>query len=197
MSLTILCWCGHHMKYHRTQQPNNCTRCDSCQYFRPRGTSNSYQSNKPIKARFDGTCKICNKMIKSGKDEIIRNSKGIWIHKNVNWNDSTTSSYHWISQRHYVTNITENMNQVLQSGFIILCDFDIILKIRIANEQDIIRVYHSPHEVIVRPNSKKVEIYDTHGTLNETYNLLDRNLSWIVDSDTDCAEIVLDLKISK
>jgi len=82
MSLTILCWCGHHIKYHNTKQPNNCTKCNTCQYFRPRGTSNNISySNKPIKAKFDGTCKICSGMITAGKDEIIRNSKGVWVHK--------------------------------------------------------------------------------------------------------------------
>lgn len=60
-----------------------------------------------------------------------------------------------------------------------------------------IRIYHSPHEVIVRPKAKKIEIYDTNGLLTETYNLIERNLSWLEDSDTDCVEIVLDLKVSK
>lgn len=60
-----------------------------------------------------------------------------------------------------------------------------------------IRVYHSPHEVIVRPKAKKIEIYDSNGLLTETYELVERNLSWLEDSDTDCVEIVLDLKVSK
>lgn len=60
-----------------------------------------------------------------------------------------------------------------------------------------IRVYHSPHEVIVRPKAKKIEIYDSNGLLTETYELVERNLSWLEDNDTDCVEIVLDLKVSK
>lgn len=60
-----------------------------------------------------------------------------------------------------------------------------------------IRVYHSPHEVIVRPKAKKIEIYDSNGLLTETYELVERNLSWLEDDDTDCVEIVLDLKVSK
>ena len=60
-----------------------------------------------------------------------------------------------------------------------------------------IRVYHSPHEVIVRPKAKKIEIYDSNGLLTETYDLVERNLSWLEDNDTDCVEIVLDLKVSK
>ena len=72
-----------------------------------------------------------------------------------------------------------------------------MLKIRIFQNDEIIRVYHSPHEVIVRPKAKKIEIYDSNGLLTETYELVERNLSWLEDNDTDCVEIVLDLKISK
>ncbi|WP_316506469.1 hypothetical protein [Nitrosopumilus sp.] len=71
------------------------------------------------------------------------------------------------------------------------------MKIRIFQNDEMIRVYHSPHEVIVRPKVKKVEIYDTNGLLTETYELVERNLSWLEDNDTDCVEIVLDLKVSK
>ena len=72
-----------------------------------------------------------------------------------------------------------------------------MLKIRIFQNDEIIRVYHSPHEVIVRPKAKKIEIYDSNGLLTETYELIERNLSWLEDNDTDCVEIVLDLKVSK
>ena len=71
------------------------------------------------------------------------------------------------------------------------------MKIRIFQNDEIIRVYHSPHEVIVRPKAKKIEIYDSNGLLTETYDLVERNLSWLEDTDTDCIEIVLDLKISR
>ena len=71
------------------------------------------------------------------------------------------------------------------------------MKIRIFQNDEIIRVYHSPHEVIVRPKAKKIEIYDTNGLLTETYDLIERDLSWLEDNDTDCVEIVLDLKVSK
>ena len=72
-----------------------------------------------------------------------------------------------------------------------------LLKIRIFQNDEIIRVYHSPHEVIVRPKAKKIEIYDSNGLLTETYDLVERDLSWLEDNDTDCVEIVLDLKVSK
>lgn len=58
-------------------------------------------------------------------------------------------------------------------------------------------MYHSPHEVIVRPRAKIIEIYDTNGLLTEKYNLVEKNLSWLEDKDTDCVEIVLDLKVTK
>ena len=58
-------------------------------------------------------------------------------------------------------------------------------------------MYHSPREVIVRPKAKIIEIYDTNGLLTEKYNLVEKNLSWLEDKDTDCVEIVLDLKVTK
>lgn len=58
-------------------------------------------------------------------------------------------------------------------------------------------MYHSPREVIVRPKAKIIEIYDTNGLLTEKYNLVEKNLSWLEDQDTDCVEIVLDLKVTK
>ena len=54
-----------------------------------------------------------------------------------------------------------------------------------------------PREVIVRPKAKIIEIYDTNGLLTEKYNLVEKNLSWLEDKDTDCVEIVLDLKVTK
>lgn len=57
-------------------------------------------------------------------------------------------------------------------------------------------MYHSPREVIVKPKAKRVEIYDTNGLLTEAYGLVERDLSWLEDKDTDCVEIVLDLKVN-
>jgi len=72
-----------------------------------------------------------------------------------------------------------------------------LLKIRIFHDNEIIRVYHSPHEVIVKPNAKRVEIYGTNGVLTEEYDLVGRDLSWLENKDADCAEIILDLKVIK
>lgn len=69
------------------------------------------------------------------------------------------------------------------------------MKIRIFQNNNIIRIYHSPRDVIVKPAAKKVELYDSNGLLTESYDLVDRNLSWLEDKETDCAEIILDLTI--
>jgi len=74
---------------------------------------------------------------------------------------------------------------------------NITLKIRISDSNETIRIYHSPHEVIVRPKAKKVEIHDVNGTPIETYKLVEKKLSWLEDSETDIAEIMLDLKVNR
>jgi hypothetical protein len=74
---------------------------------------------------------------------------------------------------------------------------NITLKIRISDSNETIRIYHSPHEVIVRPKAKKVEIHDVNGTPIETYELVEKKLSWLEDSETDIAEIMLDLKVNR
>ena len=71
------------------------------------------------------------------------------------------------------------------------------MKIRISYNNETIRIYHSPHEVIVRPKAKTVEIHDVNGTLIETYELIEKELSWLEDSEIDTAEIMLDLKINR
>ncbi len=71
------------------------------------------------------------------------------------------------------------------------------MKIRIFHNDETIRIYHSPHEVIVRPKAKKVEIHDINGTLIETYELVEKKLSWLEDNETDIAEIMLDLKVNR
>ena len=74
---------------------------------------------------------------------------------------------------------------------------NIMLKIRVYHNNETIRVYHSPPEVVVRPKAKKVEIYDNNGELIETYDLVKRNLSWLEDEDIDTAEIMLDLDVNR
>ncbi|MDH3279095.1 MAG: hypothetical protein OEL84_10670 [Nitrosopumilus sp.] len=71
------------------------------------------------------------------------------------------------------------------------------MKIRISDNKEMIRIYHSPHEVIVRPKAKKVEIHDVNGTRIETYELVEKKLSWLEDKEIDTAEIMLDLKVKR
>jgi hypothetical protein len=77
--MVIFCWCGHIDKYHSTGTPNKCTKCDTCEYYRPKGNFQSF-SNKPILSKFDGTCKVCQKKITAKKHKIIK-SKNMWIHE--------------------------------------------------------------------------------------------------------------------
>ena len=71
------------------------------------------------------------------------------------------------------------------------------MKIRIFHNDDTIRVYHAPQDVVVKPNAKKVEIHDVNGTLLETFDLVEKKLSWLEDEDIDTAEIMLDLKVRR
>ncbi|QMU55378.1 MAG: hypothetical protein GKS07_11045 [Nitrosopumilus sp.] len=71
------------------------------------------------------------------------------------------------------------------------------MKIRIFHNDETIRVYHSPQDVIVRPKAKKVEIHDINGILLESFDLIEKKLSWLEDEDIDTAEIMLDLKVSR
>lgn len=82
--MVVICWCGHIDKYHSTRIPNNCTKCDSCQYFRPKGNSSTSYNNNPILAKFDGTGNACKLEIIAKEHQIIRNSNGVWIHNSCN-----------------------------------------------------------------------------------------------------------------
>ena len=70
-----------------------------------------------------------------------------------------------------------------------------LLNIRIIQNDKIVGVYHLPEEVIVRLQSKKVEIYDERGLLIETYDLVKKNLSWLKNTYVDSSEILLDLHV--
>ena len=71
------------------------------------------------------------------------------------------------------------------------------MKIKVIQDDNIIRVYHSPKEVVVKPIANKVELYSSNGNLIESYELKDKNLSWFVDHDLDNSEIILTLKVGK
>jgi len=68
------------------------------------------------------------------------------------------------------------------------------LKITISKNGNVIRVYHSPQDVIVKPKEKKVILYED-GVVCETYDLIERNLSWFEVNGTDSSEILLSLEV--
>ena len=56
------------------------------------------------------------------------------------------------------------------------------------------RVYHHPCDVVIRSNLKKVEILDG-GELVETFDLIEKNLEWVIDSQNDTEEILLTITV--
>ena len=56
------------------------------------------------------------------------------------------------------------------------------------------RVYHHPCDVVIHSNLKKVEILDG-GEPVETFDLIDRNLEWVTDSQNDTEEILLTITV--
>ncbi len=72
-----------------------------------------------------------------------------------------------------------------------------LVKIRVFKDGNMIRVYHTPQNVIVKPKEMIVELYDSDGILTDSYHLVERILSWLEDSENDSSEILLDLKVKK
>ncbi|MDH3192251.1 MAG: hypothetical protein OEM18_06165, partial [Nitrosopumilus sp.] len=70
-------------------------------------------------------------------------------------------------------------------------------KIKVIQDNNMIRVYHSPKEVVVKPVAKRVELYSSNGNLIEAYELKNKNLSWFEDKDIDNSEIILTLEVGK
>ena len=69
------------------------------------------------------------------------------------------------------------------------------MKIIIQKEGNLIRIYHNPREVIVRPMTDEVEIFNSNGTLLEKYQLVKKNLSWLEDKEENTSEILLKLDV--
>ncbi len=93
------------------------------------------------------------------------------------------------------SHIQKDTSQIVK--YLPCCDDNITLKIRIFHNDEVIRVYHAPQNVVVKPEAKKVEIHDVNGIRLETYDLIEKKLSWLEAKDIDTAEIMLDLKISR
>ena len=71
------------------------------------------------------------------------------------------------------------------------------MKIVLIRNARIIKAYHEPREVIVRPKANQVEIVDLEDRTLEKYELIKRELDWEVNKETDTSEIVLTLTIGK
>lgn len=66
------------------------------------------------------------------------------------------------------------------------------MKIRIIQDGNVIKVYHHPREVIIKPKQRHAIIGDTDP---QEYFFKQRNLYWIEDKDLDNAEIGCDIEI--
>ena len=56
------------------------------------------------------------------------------------------------------------------------------------------RVYHHPCDVVIRSNLKKVEILDG-GELVETFDLINKNVEWVIDPQNDTEELLLTITV--
>ncbi|MGI9567452.1 MAG: hypothetical protein ACR2LL_10645 [Nitrosopumilus sp.] len=69
-----------------------------------------------------------------------------------------------------------------------------IMKIIIKREEPI-RLYHHPRDVTVRPKSKKVDTFNSDGSPLETFDLIDKEVSWDEDHERDLMELILTLNV--
>lgn len=58
-----------------------------------------------------------------------------------------------------------------------------------------LRVYNHPREVIVHPKTNRVEIFNSDGSVLETYDLVKKEVCWIEDEDLDTAEVLVTLQV--
>jgi len=65
----------------------------------------------------------------------------------------------------------------------------------IIKRKEPIRVYHAPREVAIHPKSKKVDTLKSDGSLLETFDLIDKEVSWVEDKEKDLMELVLILNV--
>jgi len=74
------------------------------------------------------------------------------------------------------------------------------MKIKVVDQnQNTVRSFNHPKEVIVRSKAKIVEIFDSSDPTQvmETFHLLEKKVEWLEDPDTDCAEVSVELKIQQ
>ena len=69
------------------------------------------------------------------------------------------------------------------------------MKIVIQKEGALIRIYHNPREVVIRPKTEEVEIFNSDGTLLEKYHLVKKDLTWLENKEENSSEILLQLEV--
>jgi len=57
------------------------------------------------------------------------------------------------------------------------------------------RVYHHPCDVVIHSKQNKVEILDS-GTHVETFDLVEKNIEWIIDAQNDTEELLLTIYVT-
>ena len=57
------------------------------------------------------------------------------------------------------------------------------------------RVYHHPCDVVIHSKQKKVEILDS-GTPVETFDLIEKNVEWVIDDQNDTEELLLIISVT-
>jgi hypothetical protein len=69
------------------------------------------------------------------------------------------------------------------------------MKIIIIRNNQPLRIYHHPRNVVIHPKAKKVDSYDEDGTILESFDYVDSKLDWINDSEIDTKEISLTVNV--
>ena len=71
------------------------------------------------------------------------------------------------------------------------------MKIILIRNDRILRIYHHPRNVIVKPQAKQVEVFNSDGSPLEKFELINKELGWTDDDENDTSEIILSLTIGK
>ena len=71
------------------------------------------------------------------------------------------------------------------------------MKIILIRGDRVLRIYHHPRNVIVKPQAKQVAVFNSDGSPLETFELVNKDLGWTDDDESDTSEIVLSLTIGK
>jgi len=70
----------------------------------------------------------------------------------------------------------------------------VFVKIVLKNPEPF-RVYHHSCDVVICSKQKKVEIFDS-GTSVETFDLIEKNIEWVIDDQNDTEELLLTISVT-